>query len=178
MTRTEDIHVALRDAATAPRQVLREPVMKILLRNSNLTEAQLETLLLDLVIEDALKSHVPYEQKASLRTRKSRSKRGVSRGSYNRTLRQARRNVIQSIYTMLLLAYLGLFDQPVFRPFEEIAARIGNYRRIRDALAGRSTLTSEDLEVYRVAEETIVSALEGLGLPLVLKSRASQMREM
>jgi hypothetical protein len=151
--------------------------MKILLRNSNLTEAQLETLLLDLVIEDALKTRVPYEQKASLRTRKSRGKRGVSRGSYNRTLSQARRNVIQSIYTMLLLAYLGLFDQPVFRPFEEIAARIGNYRRIRDALAGRSTLTSEDLEVYRVAEETIVSALEGLGLPLVLKSRASQMPE-
>jgi len=75
---------------------------------------------------------------------------------------------------MLLLAYLGLFELTIFRPFEEVAARIGDYRRIRDILAGKTELTTEELESFRVAEKTIISALDELSSSLTLKSDISK----
>jgi len=78
---------------------------------------------------------------------------------------------------MLLLSYLGFFDFTIFRPFEEIAGKIGDYRRIRDALAGKADLSNEDLETYRIAEKAIVAALENLASPLVLKSDLSRQKE-
>lgn len=75
---------------------------------------------------------------------------------------------------MLLLAYLGLFDSTVFRPFEVVATRIGDYRRIRDILAGKTELTQEDLESVSVTEKTIMSFLEELSSALVLKSELSK----
>jgi hypothetical protein len=158
-------------------QVLREPILRALLRGSSLTNAQLETLLIDLIVEDSYGTHIPYDKKASLRSRKSRKARGVTRGAFNRTLKQARKNVTQCLYTMLLLSYLGFFDFTVFRPFEEIAGRIGDYRRIRDALAGKVDLSNEDLESYRIAERAVVTALENLASPLALKSELSRRRE-
>jgi hypothetical protein len=75
---------------------------------------------------------------------------------------------------MLLLAYLGLFEFTIFRPFEEVAARIGDYRRIRDILAGKKELTTEELESVRVTERTIMSALDELSSSLALKSEISR----
>jgi hypothetical protein len=75
---------------------------------------------------------------------------------------------------MLLLAYLGLFEFTIFRPFEEVAARIGDYRRIRDILAGKKELTTEELESIRVTERTIMSALDELSTSLALKSEISR----
>ena len=160
--------------ARGAKQVLREPILKALLSQSILTETQLETLLIDLVVEDRLGGHIPYETKATIRSRDSAKSKGVSRGSFNRTLKQSRRNVTKCLYTMLLLAYLGLFDFTIFRPFEEIAARIGDYRKIRDILGGKTNLTSEDIESYRAAEKTILTALDDIASPLVLKSELSR----
>ncbi|MHA2359441.1 MAG: hypothetical protein ACXAB5_04155, partial [Candidatus Thorarchaeota archaeon] len=95
-------------------------------------------------------------------------------GAFNRTLKQARRNLTRCFYTMLLLAYLGLFEHTIFRPFEEVAARIGDYRRIRDILAGKAELTAEELESVRVTERTIMSALDELSASLALKSDLSR----
>jgi hypothetical protein len=75
---------------------------------------------------------------------------------------------------MLLLAYLGLFELTIFRPFEEVAARIGDYRRIRDILAGKTELTTEELESVRVTERIIMSALDELSASLTLKSDISR----
>ena len=80
------------------------------------------------------------------------------------------------LYTMLLLAYLGLFDSTVFRPFEVVATRIGDYRRIRDILSGKVELTQEDLETVAVTEKTIMSFLEELSSTLVLKSELSKQK--
>lgn len=159
------------------KQVLREPILRALLQGSNLTTAQLETLLIDLVVEDSYGAHIPYDRKASLRSRKTARSTGVTRGAFNRTLRQARRNVTQCLYTMLLLAYLGFFDFTIFRPFEETAGKIGDYRRIRDVLAGKVNLSNEDLESYRIAERAVVKALEGLASPLSLKSDISRRKK-
>ena len=165
---------AIRSLTSGTKQVLKEPILKKLQEGSTLSSAQLETLLIDLVVEDNLGSHITYEDKASYRSRTGTKSRGVSRGAFNRTLNQARRNVTRCLYTMLLLAYLGLFDSTVFRPFEVVATRIGDYRRIRDILAGKTELTQEDLESVAVTEKTIMSFLEELSSALVLKSELSR----
>jgi predicted DNA-binding protein (UPF0251 family) len=155
------------------RQVMREPILRALLRGSNLTAAQLETLLIDLVVEDSYGTHIRYDEKASLRSTETGASAGVSRGAFNRTLRQARKNVTECLCTMLLLAYLGLFDFTIFRPFEETAGKIGDYRHIRDVLAGKINLSNEDLESYKIAEKAVIAALERLASPMSLKSELS-----
>ncbi|MHA2142757.1 MAG: hypothetical protein ACXADC_01550 [Candidatus Thorarchaeota archaeon] len=164
----------VKQLADGARRVLQEPIMKVLLNQSTLTKVQLETLLIDLVVEDEHGSHIPYDKKASFRSKKLGRVVGVSRGAFNRTLGQARRNVTRCLYTMLLLAYLGLFDFTLFRPFEEIATRIGDYRKIRDVLAGKADLSEEEIESYSTAERTILSALEELTSTTVLKSELSR----
>ncbi|PNX50744.1 MAG: hypothetical protein BV458_12690 [Thermoplasmata archaeon M9B2D] len=167
----------MRELTSGAKQVLQEPILKILQNGSVLSQTQLETLLIDLVIEDNYGAHITYEDKASIRSRAGTKAKGVSRGAFNRTLKQARRNVTRCFYTMLLLTYLGLFELTIFRPFEEVAARIGDYRRIREILAGKSELTQEDLESVKVTERTIVSLLENLSLSLALKTDISRKRE-
>jgi hypothetical protein len=164
----------LRGIGGGAKRVMNEPILKILLDRSILTNTQLETLLIDLVVEDQFGNHIPYEDKATIRTKSGSRIAGVSRGAFNRTLKQARRNVTRCLYTMLLLAYLDLFDFSVFRPFEEIATKIGDYRRIREVLSGREGLSNEDVESYRTAERTITEALNDLASPLILKSELSR----
>jgi hypothetical protein len=156
------------------RQVLREPILKKLQKNSVLSEAQMETLLIDLVVEDNYGTHITYQNKATYRSKHGTRSRGVSRGAFNRTLQQARRNLTRCFYTMLLLAYLGFFELTIFRPFEEVSARIGDYRRIRDILAGKTELTTEELESVRTTERIIMSALDELSSSLALKSEISK----
>jgi hypothetical protein len=166
----------IKNLTSGAKQILKEPILKKLQEGSTLSQAQLETLLIDLVVEDNYGSHITYEDKASYRSRTGSKSRGVSRGAFNRTLTQARRNVTRCLYTMLLLAYLGLFDSTVFRPFEVVATRIGDYRRIREILAGKVELTQEDLETVAVTEKTIMSFLEELSSTLVLKSELSKQK--
>jgi hypothetical protein len=174
MSKNDTNVVNLRNLVVEARRVMEEPILKILLERSLITPIQIETLLIDLVTEDSLDTHLSYEEKASLRSHESRRKHGVSRGAFNRTLHQARKNVTRSIYTLLLLAYLGLFDLTVFRPFEEIASRIGGYRRIREILSGKTGLTTEEIESYQSAERLILSLLDELNSPLALKTEASR----
>jgi len=101
------------------RDLIRDPVTKTLLRNSQLTETQLETLLVDSFLAGGM-------EKAQRRLYRS-SKDVISRGSYNRTLIQAQTNVIRSIYTILLLGYLKLFDSASLQPFLELADTIDSY---------------------------------------------------
>ena len=89
-TKRRDTAKQLADGA---QRVLQEPIMKALLNQSTLTKVQLETLLIDLVVEDEHGSHIPYDEKASFRSKRKGRTSGVSRGAFNRTLGQARRNV-------------------------------------------------------------------------------------
>ena len=92
----------------------------MLLANSQLTVPQLETLLTDSLTSSAT---VKKSQKRMYRPSKIR----ISRGAYNRTLIQAQNNVIRSIFTILLLAYLELFDNASLQPFLELSDTINTY---------------------------------------------------
>jgi len=90
------------------------------LGSSHLTEPQLETLLADSV------SHEKVMKKGYRHLFRPSTKR-ISRGSYNRSLIQAQNNVIRSIYTILLLGYVGLFDTSALQPFIELSDTLQGY---------------------------------------------------
>ena len=83
-------------------QLPEESIMRSLLELSLLTEPQLEVLLIELGSAN-LGRRLSYEEKSRIR--------GVSKGAYARTLRQAMENIKRSIYTIFLLSYLGILGE-------------------------------------------------------------------
>jgi hypothetical protein len=80
-------------------EIRKDAVANFLLKNSNLTEAQLDTIL-------ASESEGNLQFKSGLR-----EKGRVSKGSFARSLVQARDNVKASVYTFFLMSYLDLAPQ-------------------------------------------------------------------
>ena len=86
-----------------------DPISNLLLEKSNLTKIQFETLIIDLLTDVMSDEKVSFNQKTNFRTKK------VKRGSFSRTLSQARMRVSSSIFTIILLSYIGIFEE---RPFD------------------------------------------------------------
>ena len=80
-------------------EIRKDTVANFLLKNSNLTEAQLDTIL-------AAETEGNLQFKSGLR-----EKGRVSKGSFARSLVQARDNVKASVYTFFLMSYLDLAPQ-------------------------------------------------------------------
>ena len=137
---------------------LNDPIVKTLAKNSNLTKTQLETLLIDILAENISGKSLKYDQKAKLRLS------AVSRGAFNRTLRQARRNVIQSIYTILLLGYLGVFEDTRLDPYLEIANKLQTYTKAYRDIAGKVEV-NEHLRIISMLREELETNLEQLFKP-------------
>jgi len=146
------------------KRSLDDPIVKLLSRNSNLTKTQLETLLIDILAENISGKSLKYDQKAKLRFS------AVSRGAFNRTLRQARRNVIQSIYTILLLGYLGIFDATRLDPYLEIANKLQTYMKAYGDIAGKRE-TNEYLRIISTLREELETSLEQLSKPRTMSEK-------
>ena len=112
-----DLFAQARDSI---RRTETDPVTGLLMDGSHLTSTQLETLLAESI------SNERGQRKGERRLFRLSRKR-ISRGSYNRTLIQAQKNVIHSIYTILLLGYVGLFDTPALQPFLELSDELQGY---------------------------------------------------
>jgi len=139
-------------------QSLNDPIVKILAKNSNLTKTQLETLLIDILAEKISGKSLKYDQKAKLRLL------AVSRGAFNRTLRQARRNLIQSIYTILLLGYLGVFEDTSLDPYLEIANKLQTYMKAHRNVTEKREI-NEYLRIINTLREELEASLEKLSKP-------------
>ncbi len=107
-------------ARSSIQNTLNDSVTKLLLSNSQLTGAQLETLLADSLMRE---NDAKKGQRRLFRPSRTR----ISRGAYNRSLIQAQKNIIRSIYTVLLLGYVGLFDVAELQPFIELSDTIRTY---------------------------------------------------
>jgi len=143
---------------------INDPLVKILAKNSNLTKKQLETLLIDFLATSFTGKPLKNEEKARLRL----SKAEISRGAFNRTLKQARENVIQSIYTIILLGYLGMFDSARLDPYLEAASKLQHYvSAYRDVLSN-DRLAEEQLRIVNMLREELESSLERLSGTRVL----------
>lgn len=104
-----------------------DPIANIILKHSNLTSTQYESLIIDFLTINLSDKKLTFQNKAVLRSKK------VSRGSYSRSLGQARGNVISSIYTVLLLTYVGIFDANPFDDYKDLAEKLSEYTSyIRD----------------------------------------------
>src|SRR5438309_10424533 len=128
----------------------RERILSTLLQRSNLTRIQFETLLVDQLGHDMANKRITRNDMAQLR----RDNKGISRRSFNRTLRQARENVVEAIHTVLLLGYSGLTESPSIAPFLEASERLkGQTSQLRDA-------AHTDPEFYLRTVESIISDLD------------------
>jgi len=137
---------------------LNDPLVKILSKNSNLTKTQLETLLIDVLAENISDKGLKYDEKAKLRIL------AVSRGAFNRSLRQARQNVTQSIYTILLLGYLGILEEISLEPYLEAANKLKTYINTQRELVKKKP-KEEQLKTVALLHEELKNSLEELSNP-------------
>jgi len=139
---------------------LNDSVVKILSKNSHLTKTQLETLLIDVLAENLSSKHLKYDEKAQLRLTKAK----ISRGSFNRTLKQSKENVIKSIYTVLLLGYLGVFESTTLDPYLEIANKLHEYieaHKVSDKVEDME----ERLKIVEIIRKELETSLKELASP-------------
>jgi hypothetical protein len=131
-------------------ETLSDRILTALLLRSNLTGAQFETLLVDQLGHDMANKRLTRSDMAHLR----RGDKGISRGSFNRTLRQARENVVEAIHTVLLLGYCGLTESPSIAPFLEASERLKTQTsQLREA-------AQDEPEVYQRTVDSIIADLE------------------
>ena len=143
------------------RLSLEDPIATILVQNSNLTKTQVESLLIDVLSENMAPRPLKYEEKGSFRLVKA----GVSRGSFNRSLRQARTNVIQAIYTILLLGYLGVFDSIRLASYLEISDKLQTYMNAYREISGTTKVEDDHLRLMNMLRDELRTTLERLTKP-------------
>lgn len=154
------------------RRMLQDPITQLLAGNSQLSQVQLETLVLDYLLDGFGGKRIDYQTKASLRDRKTpiRKHGGVSRGAFNRSLAQARQNVTKSVFTLVLLGYLGLFESPSLMRYQKLAEDIRSYAREYDIVAtNKEKPTPTHLSTLKQTQDRIIRLIEELAQPLALK---------
>jgi hypothetical protein len=102
-----------------------------------------------------------YDEKARLRLTKAQ----ITRGAFNRTARQAKENVIKSIYTVLLLGYLGIFESTVLDPYLEIARKLHNYLEAYKSTPDKGDKLEEHLKAIETIREELENGLKRLSNP-------------
>jgi hypothetical protein len=137
---------------------INDPIVKILSKNSNLTKTQLESLLIDFLATNIAGKTLSNEEKAKLRL----SKAEISRGAFNRTLKQARKNVIQSMYTILLLGYLGIFNNIRLDSYLEAASKLQDYVSAYKDILSNNQLAEEQLRIVNMLRKELESSFEQL----------------
>ena len=140
---------------------INDPIVKIIAKNSHLTRTQLETLLIDILSENIAGKPLKYDEKASLRLTKAK----ISRGAFNRTLQQAKENVIKSIYTVLLLGYLGVFESTTLDPYLEIANKLHEYLDAYKDIPNKAEELDDHLKVIEMIREQLETSLKQLSSP-------------
>lgn len=140
---------------------LNDPIVKILAGNSQLTKTQLETILIDILSENIAGKQLKYDEKALLRLTKAQ----ISRGAFNRTLKQAKDNVTKSIYTVLLLGYLGVFESTNLDPYLEIANKLRDYVEAHKEMPNNSKELEEHLKLIDLVREQLETGLKQLSNP-------------
>ncbi len=155
----ENGKMKLKDGVTAwLNGALNDPIVQILAKNSQLTKTQLETLLIDILSENISGKQLKYDDKAALRLTRAK----ISRGSFNRTLKQSRENVIRSIYTVLLLGYLGVFESTTLDPYLEIANKLHEYVDAHQDVPSKEEELKDHLKVIEIIRNELETSLKRL----------------
>jgi hypothetical protein len=140
------------------QKTFKDQIADLLLKNSSLTRVQFETLIIDLLTDVISDDKIPFSQKAYFRRNK------VSRGSFSRSLAQARGNVISSIFTIILLSYIGVFDARPFDDYYFLAEKLKEYVTM---LEDKESNASRDL--LKQIEAELVEGISRLASPTSIK---------
>ncbi|HEX9915211.1 MAG TPA: hypothetical protein VGB32_09855 [Candidatus Bathyarchaeia archaeon] len=140
------------------QKTFQDQIADLLLKNSNLTRVQFETLVIDLLTDVISDDKIPFSQKAFYRRNK------VSRGSFSRSLAQARGNVISSIFTIVLLSYIGVFDARPFDDYYFLAEKLKEYVTM---LEDKESNNSKSL--LKQIEAELVEGISKLASPTSIK---------
>ena len=116
----------IRETKRLLKKTFDDEILRILLNNSNITPKQFESLIINSFSGDIFDKGNVSRERPKLRT----DRVILSRGSFERTLSQARRNVRRSISTVLLLGYIGILESPELEPFLEVGNRIKAYTEL------------------------------------------------
>lgn len=155
------------------RRMLRDPIARILREHSHLTEVQLESLLIDYLMDGFTGQRLDYQTKAGLRQKPGDAMmtRGVSRGAFNRSLAQGRMNLIKSVFTLVLLGYLGFLETPSLRRYQDMAETIRSYADEHDLAAVGTKPSATHVGALRQVQKRILDLIGELARPLAAKPR-------
>ena len=140
------------------QKTFQDPLTDLLLNNSVLTHTQFETLVIDMLTDIISDKKVSFKQKSLLRNKKT------SRGSFSRSLSQARTNVVSSVFTIVLLSYIGVFDERPFDEYYVLAEKLKEYATMTD-----SNEFNYDKEMLRRIEEELIKGIQELATPTSIK---------
>lgn len=140
-------------------KAFQDPITDLLLKKSNLTKVQFETLIIDLLIDVMSEEKVSFKQKTLFRVKK------VSRGSFSRTLGQAREKVISSIFTIILLNYVGVYETKPFEEYQNLSEKLREYL----VLIEQASPTQSKILLRRIEEELTIGIV-ALSHPTSLKT--------
>jgi hypothetical protein len=160
-------------AAEFLKKAFDDPIVRRLLKNSDLTRIQFETLLINFVFDETIgKGGGMYDKKAEARSLKSskvwRSKtypKGVSRGAFRRVLSQACRNVVRSMYTLFLLGYIGILDTPGLHAYIDLSEMVTQYRKKTEERQTESPTGSPRGEPMRLLEKSLLKMIDQYAFP-------------
>lgn len=155
------------------RRMLRDPIAQLLQEHSHLTEVQLETLLIDYLMDGFTGERLDYQTKALLRQKpvEAMTARGVSRGAFNRSLAQGRMNLIRSVFTLVLLGYLGFLETPSLRRYQDMAETIRSYADEHDRAAVERKPSATHVGALKQVQQRILDLIDELARPLATKPR-------
>jgi hypothetical protein len=140
-------------------KAFQDPISELLLKKSNLTKIQFETLVIDLLSDLMSDRKLSFTEKTLFR------RTIVSRGAFSRTLGQARSKVISAIYTIILLSYIGVFDSRPFQEYEILAEKLRDYISLLDDSDG----SLKKRQLKRIEAE-LLEGITILSKPTRLKS--------
>jgi len=131
-----------------------DPVANILLKYCNLTPIQYETLIIDYITEYMTDNEFTIQNKTLYRSKI------VSRGSFSRTLSQGRGKIISSLYTILLLSYIGIFDTAPFDEFRNLSEKLSEYRNMVEF-----SDDAESRQLLKRIEQELLKGIRRLSVP-------------
>lgn len=140
------------------QKTFQDPLTNILLKNSVLTRIQFETLVIDMLTDILSDNKLSFDEKTLFRSD------NVSRGSFSRSLGQARKNVISSIFTIVLLSYIGVFDTRPFDEYYVLAEKLKEYSAMIESTG--KTINKRDLKRF---EEELINGITQLATPTSIK---------
>jgi hypothetical protein len=140
------------------QKTFQDPITDLLLKNSVLTRTQFEILVIDMLTDIISDKKVSFHQKSLLRDKKT------SRGSFSRSLSQARSNIVSSVFTIVLLSYIGVFDERPFDEYYVLAEKLKEYATLTD-----SSELNYNKDVLARIEEELINGIRELATPTSIK---------